>query len=589
MEKKNLQKIIGIVLGLVVLAIVAGVVVLSQKKPQQLYAFITPNRGDLLQEVKVSGKVKAAQNVDLSFQVGGKVAKTYVKVGDRVTPGQLLVELINADVRADMAQTSAGVAMAKAQLQQFEASLALQKVKKIEMLKGARPEEVGLTQTLVANAQKTLADAEVNLANVKNRATVDLHNVQNIINNILTDAYTKANDAVNRQTSNLFQNSQSVTPKLILNTALDSSVGPSAELARPSALLAVSKLQSLSTAVNSDFSNATEVVSQTNGELQTVWNYLNTLTTAINSSVASVETSQTALDNYRNNINTAMSAINSVKTVLTNYSQGVNAVVSGNTTAVQQAEIAVTNSRNALNVANDSLRIKREGATAEQLASQDALIAQAEAALSVQRAQIMSVSASAGKSAAQLDKFVIKAPMAGQVTVLKPKVGEVVSPSQPIVSVMSVAKYQIETFVTEADLTKLQLGSIADVTLDSYGASKHYQAKVILIDPAATIIKNNTTYKVTLEFTKEDLSIKADMTANLEIIVEQVKNTLIIPESAMIKEGSEHFVIVDNKTITGERRNIKVGLVTEDGHVSVTSGLVDGEKIADFSALSLTK
>lgn len=586
MDKKKVtdKNLITSAVILAVAIIGAAVFWQSERKPVSMYAFLPVKRGDLTEKIKIQGTVKPAGEVKLAFQAAGKVANVMVKVGDKVVIGQALAELKNNDVRADMAQAGAGVALAKAQLEQLQAGLALQRIKKAEMLRGARSEEVGLAQTQVTNAQKALADAQKNSTNIKNKAAVDLQNTQNNINNLLPDAYAKANDAVNRQTGELYT-ANAVDPKLTINSAMNSSSATKAETKRIEAILAVVKLNSLTSYVGQDFPKATVAVSEATDALQTIWDYLNLSLAAVNNSITTSELSQAKLDGYRNNINLGMTAINSAKTALSNYDQLVLTQKSVNATAVQASEIAVTTAQNTLNIAEDGLTIKREGATAEQIASQEAIIRQAESAVAMQRAQISAVSASAGKAAAQLDKMIIKAPMAGQITEFSPKVGEVVGANQPVVSIMAVAKFQIESYVTEVELSKINIGSVASVTLDTYGDSKKYEARVIMIDPAATLTKGNATYKVTLEFAKEDATIKSGMTANMELVSNQAKGALIIPESALIKDAGKQYVIIDNQTAAGERRSVETGMITSDGQASILSGLSEQERVADFGAL----
>ncbi len=585
MEKKNIINNVAIFVFLGIILISGGLwYQKSQSKSGSMYTFVPVTRGNLTEKVKIQGTVKPAGDVKLAFQLAGKVAKVNAKVGDKVVVGQVLAELANNDVRADMAQTSASVALSRAQLQQLQAGLSLQRIKKAEMLKGARPEELNLAQTQVANAQKSLVDAQLNLSNIKNKADVDYHNTQNNINNLLPDAYSKASDAVNRQTGELYSNA-ATNPKLVINSVLNSSAALNAEGKRLNSIEAVNKLNGLTTMVGQDFSKAPSAVLEATAALQIVWDYLNSTLVAVNSSIVTSELSQAKLDGYRNNINLAMTAINSAKTSLSGYDQSVLTVKSVNLTSLQTGEIAVTTAQNALNIAQDNLIIKREGATAEQMASQDAVIRQAESAVAMQMAQINAVSASAAKAASQLDKMTIKAPINGQITEFIPKTGEVVTANQPVVSMMTVAKFQIEGYVTEMDLSRVKIDSLALVTLDTYGAGKSYEARVIMIDPAATINKGNATYKVTLEFAKEDVSIKSGMTANLELVSRQASDTLIISESALIKDGGKQYVIVDNGTITGERRSVETGITTFDGLVSILSGLSEQEKVADFGAL----
>lgn len=61
-----------------------------------------------------SGKVEAAKSADISTRMMGYVDKIYVKVGDKVRKGQLLLSVNNADVSAKLAQVNAGIAEAEA-------------------------------------------------------------------------------------------------------------------------------------------------------------------------------------------------------------------------------------------------------------------------------------------------------------------------------------------------------------------------------------------------------------------------------------------------------------------------------------------
>ncbi len=61
-----------------------------------------------------SGKIEAANSATLSTRMMGFVDKVHVNVGQKVTKGQLLVSINNADLSAKQAQTSAGITEAHA-------------------------------------------------------------------------------------------------------------------------------------------------------------------------------------------------------------------------------------------------------------------------------------------------------------------------------------------------------------------------------------------------------------------------------------------------------------------------------------------
>lgn len=61
----------------------------------------------------VSGKIQAAQSADLGTRMTGYVDKVHVNVGDKVTKGQLLLSINNADLEAKKAQVAASITQAK--------------------------------------------------------------------------------------------------------------------------------------------------------------------------------------------------------------------------------------------------------------------------------------------------------------------------------------------------------------------------------------------------------------------------------------------------------------------------------------------
>ena len=59
--------------------------------------------------LSVSGKIQSANSADLSTRIMGYVTKTHVNVGDKVSKGQLLISINNADLQAKRAQVDASI------------------------------------------------------------------------------------------------------------------------------------------------------------------------------------------------------------------------------------------------------------------------------------------------------------------------------------------------------------------------------------------------------------------------------------------------------------------------------------------------
>ena len=68
----------------------------------------------------VPGRAKATQEVELSFEVPGKIIERPVFVGDEVTKGQIIAQLDPRDYENDLARASAERDRAKAQFQRVE-------------------------------------------------------------------------------------------------------------------------------------------------------------------------------------------------------------------------------------------------------------------------------------------------------------------------------------------------------------------------------------------------------------------------------------------------------------------------------------
>lgn len=80
----------------------------------------TVERRDLVQRVVASGRVLAPARIQIGSVVVGRVVRVPVEKGDRVAPGDLLVQLDDKEARAAVAQARASASQAAARLEQVE-------------------------------------------------------------------------------------------------------------------------------------------------------------------------------------------------------------------------------------------------------------------------------------------------------------------------------------------------------------------------------------------------------------------------------------------------------------------------------------
>ena len=83
---------------------------LSAEKP--IIVTVSSPSSDEQKEINISGQVESAQSANISTRVMGYITKLLVKVGDRVSEGQLLATISNQDILAKRAQIDAMIAEA---------------------------------------------------------------------------------------------------------------------------------------------------------------------------------------------------------------------------------------------------------------------------------------------------------------------------------------------------------------------------------------------------------------------------------------------------------------------------------------------
>ena len=103
-------------LALAILAIAAAVVLLRLLEPAVPVRAVTAQRGTIQSVVSTNGKVEPLQNFEAHAPVGTTVKKIFVREGDHVKKGQLLVQLNDADARSQAARAQAQVLAADADL-----------------------------------------------------------------------------------------------------------------------------------------------------------------------------------------------------------------------------------------------------------------------------------------------------------------------------------------------------------------------------------------------------------------------------------------------------------------------------------------
>ena len=134
--------------------------------------------------------------------------------------------------------------------------------------------------------------------------------------------------------------------------------------------------------------------------------------------------------------------------------------------------------------------------------------------------------------------------------------------------------------VDESDISKVYLGQRARIKVESF-KDKTFDGKVTKISPMGVEKDNVTTFEVRVSIQNPGGELKAEMTANAEIILEEHKNVLQIPEGAILydKDKKASVEIPNPKGKDGKDKvAVNIG-ISNGAKTEVLSGLKEGDQV----------
>jgi multidrug resistance efflux pump len=146
------------------------------------------------------------------------------------------------------------------------------------------------------------------------------------------------------------------------------------------------------------------------------------------------------------------------------------------------------------------------GATAEQVAVAQAAVAQAEVELEAAHVA--------------LERCALRAPFTGTVGDVQARVGELISPGVPVVTVGDLTTLRVETTdLDEIDVAQVHEGQVVTLTFDAL-QDQTFGGQVTRIDPMADPEGGGVNYTVVIELDEVDPAVRWGMTAFVDITVE---------------------------------------------------------------------
>jgi len=191
------------------------------------------------------------------------------------------------------------------------------------------------------------------------------------------------------------------------------------------------------------------------------------------------------------------------------------------------------------------------------------------------------------------EHYTIKAPTPGLVIYGDPRqrrwggdednvrVGGTLWGGQTIITLPDLSGFIVSMSVHEINVNKLKKDLTAYVKLESY-ENVTIEGKISFV---ATVAKESDwwnrdeakQFEIEIVLNKTDQDFRPGVTANVEIFVEEIKDVIKVPSSAVyFKEGKHLAYVKDGKIV--RPREIKLGN-SNDNEIEITKGLSEGEEV----------
>ena len=229
---------------------------------------------------------------------------------------------------------------------------------------------------------------------------------------------------------------------------------------------------------------------------------------------------------------------------------------------------------------NYELALNKQNVAKAQLTVLKARIAQAQAQVARDQANLRQLEE-------QLSYTDIIAPIDGVLLSRDVEIGDAVSSilvlgssATLVMTLGDTSEVYVKGKVDESDIGKVYLGQPARIKVESF-KDKTFEGKVTKISPLGVEKDNVTTFEVRVSINNPGGELKAAMTANAEIILEEHKNVLQIPEGAIIydKDKKASVEVPDPKGKDGKKKlAVNIG-ISNGAKTEVLSGLKENDEV----------
>ena len=586
----------GRIAALALAGVVAGGVIFVARaqqpaaKPELRTTTVT--KGNVTQTVSVSGSVAAQGQAKLAFKTGGRISEIYVGVGQAVTAGQSLAKLDTADLETALATAQQNLANAQASYQ--KAVLAAQDTQRqLEETRRSTATDIANAQAALTKARTNYATAKANFTSLTNALGSDLSAylssmdpLRAQIAQVLADLPVTATSDVNSARNSLNSADGQLASVQgyagsVLTSALNEYLGTRDQIVRitgdfDAAIAAGSDTSSVAASYQNAQLSFNLALSKLQAGMDSVTGAVSSAQTSVASAVASMNTqnsrSISAYDKARADLAMLQSTFatqsvsaSAAKTKLTQASSSLSTIGDSVTGTLVNAITAVSNAQDR---ATTSIR------------QAESAVANIPFNLQTAQSSVDNANNTVTTARQNLDNAILTAPSAGIVAAVANQIGEFVAGggnnNSVFITLTNTTSMVLHGTVGEADIAKLKIAQVANVTVDAL-TGQRMTGRVTSLDPVATISQGVPVYGIDVAIDIPSSSLKAGMSGTASVILASKQGVLTVPNTTIRTVNGQRGVQVlkDGEVVdTPVQFGIANDTVTE-----VVSGLAEGDVV----------
>jgi HlyD family secretion protein len=554
--------------------------------------------------IRAVGEIEALEDVQVQSLVTAKVDAINVTLGQEVQKGDLLVQLDNDALSAQLAQAAASISRMQSSVDQRLAGATNEEIAQSEA--GVTSAEAALTQaqaqleqtqtstvSAIVNAELALEIAAANLGNNTDSTDLTLESGTEDGINAAYTAIVSAENALatltdyqflyfsgNNPTGNDLATAKEVAVESLLGQAGAGRWGNT----NLSGLNGGAKLEVNTLLIEigpdaDDVIDVLEIVQETLSDMDTAYVELQgAMSTAYASTATSTE--KATVSSTRTTIQSQATAVANAIQTIQSAELGVSSGTDAYQLAYEQAEQSLADAISSAStsvISAEALVIIQEASVLQAQAAYNLLIADPrDVDLSGLYASVGEARAAYSLIAANQDDYTIRAPFAGTVASVPVTTGDLVTTGQRIVSLVSDGGYQVRVYVNEDDRKLINVGDMVNIQGDVTGEVSQVAPS---IDPDTKKVE------LVIAVTAEEPNLIIGEFVEVEIFMSQnlQEEVFVLPFRAVKTTSSASYVFTINDTGEVESHEVELGRIIGDS-VEVLVGIA-----GDWQILSSTR